>query len=538
MKTIKSILVAAILISVSAVSMSAQEAAQSAQKHEFQVAKGDSVMIKRETEKYLTGQKPSRWVYDDIFIVGQLGTKRFPDGVMLMPILSWVAESDLKNVNGKAQESKEEAAAALAAEKEAEEQAAAEQKAAEQAAKQEAKQQAAEQKAAEEQAKQDSEAAAEQAEQAEQASVAAAAAVEQAKQDSAAAVEQAKQDSVAAVEQAKQDSVAAVEQAKQDSVAAVEQAKQDSIAAVQQQQENELLTEQTKGDSIHSKQNFKHGYDRFTIGARGGASALLHKVDQGNWLCGGDGILDLQYAHYWAKDGRPVDLGLIIGVGIGYSQSGMKSAVNTDTTLVDPTDGMHIDYHVHADEVKESDGQLQLEIPIMFSLITQNGFFFNLGPKFMLPLYTPYKQTISDNENTQISAYFQEIGVPVTNEVITGVLAENQYTTKATDNGNQFSINIMLGAELGWEWVLKSGNSFGLGVYGNYCLYNSFKNNTANIPLIEVTPPQGDDVAIVDVHSATKTYARGLGFFDAGLKIAYHFNFPKKRHFKDDRLAK
>jgi hypothetical protein len=30
------------------------------------------------------------------------------------------------------------------------------------------------------------------------------------------------------------------------------------------------------------------------------------------------------------------------------------------------------------------------------------------------------------------------------------------------------------------------------------------------------------------VNAATKSYADKLGFFDAGLKLAYHFNFPKK----------
>lgn len=500
MKTIKLFLIAATLICATAVStLSAQQDAQPA-KHEFQVAKGDSVMIKRECQKYLTGEKPSSWVWDKVLIVRQLGTKRFPDGVLLMPILSWMCEDCIVNVNGHASESKEQAEAARAEE----EQAAAEQAAAEKAAREAAKQ-----------AQRDSIAAA-----------------EQAQQDSIAAVKQAQQDSIAAVKQARQDSIAA-EQARLDSIAA-EQAVRDSIAAVQE-------AELAKGDSIHSKQNFKHGYDRFTLGLRGGASALLHKVEQGNWTCGGDVLLDLQYAHYWTKDGRPVDLGLIVGLGLGYSQSGMKTSVNTQETVLDDSDPkfpLHIDYTVRADEVKENDGQLQMEIPIMFSLITQKGFFFNLGPKFMLPLYTPYKQTISNNENTYITAYFEEIGVPVTNEVITGVLAEDQYVTKASDNGNQFSINIMLGAELGYEWVLNSGNSFGIGVYANYGLYNSFKNNAADKPLIEVTPPEGDNVAIVDVHSATKTYATGLGYFDAGLKLAYHFNFPKKHKYIDSKLFK
>ena len=517
MKAIKSILIAAILMSVSIVSF-AQEAEQPSQTYEFQVAKGDSVMIKREVTRYLTGQRPSGWVWDRLFIVGQLGTKRHPNGVLLMPILSWVAETDLINVNGRAEEAREQARKEQAEERAAFEQAIGKSFEEKLAA------------AEAERARQDSIAAIEKARQD------SLAAIERARLDSIAAVERALMDSIAAVERALQDSLAAAERARLDSLAAAHRALLDSLAAAERARLDSMATaaalEKAKKDSTDAAKRANRGYNRVTLGLRGGASSLLHDIENGKWICGGDGLFDLQYAHYWKKENRPVDLGLIIGVGIGYSQSGMKAAVNDESTYYDdsdPTFPMNIDYTIRADEVKESDGQLQLEVPIMFSLISQKGFFFNLGPKFMLPLYTPYTQTISDNENTYISAYFREIGVPVTNEVITGVLAEDQYLTKNTDNGNQFTINVMLGAELGWEWILKSGNSFGLGVFANYGLYNSFKNNTDNIPLIEVTPPHDEEIAIVDVHSATKTYAKGLGFFDAGLKLAYHFNIPKKK---------
>ena len=119
MKSVKTILIAATLICATAVStMSAQQAAQPAA-HQFSVAKGDTVMFNRSIEQYCTGEKPSRWVYDKTFVVRQLGSKRFPDGVLLMPILSWIRESDLDVVNGRADEAKAEAAAALAAEDEA-----------------------------------------------------------------------------------------------------------------------------------------------------------------------------------------------------------------------------------------------------------------------------------------------------------------------------------------------------------------------------------------------------------------------------------
>ena len=453
MKTVKSILIAAALISASVVStLSAQQQAQPAQKHEFKVAIGDSVMIKRECQKYCTGETPSTWVWDKVHTVRQLGTKKFPDGVLLMNIYSWMCEECLIPVNGRAEEAAKQAAAEQAEEREAWEKAARENADREAAAKA-----AAEEKAAREAAEK------------------------------------------AAAEQA-------AREAEEAEKAAAEQAKQ---------------------DSIKSEQKFKHNYDRFTIGLRGGASALMHHADQGNWTCGGDVVLDLQYAHYWAKDGRPVDLGLIVGLGIGYQQSGLRK----DSDLTAFTKGT-VDYTVFAKDVKETDHQLQLEVPLMFSLIHQNGLFFNVGPKFMIPVYTPYKQTVN-TDDTHISAYFQETGVTVVDKEVTGVYTGQQPEAK---NGIQFNINVMLTAEIGYEWVLKSGNSLGLGAYANYSVYNTFKNTPNAEGLFDLTAPTDTDKAHLDVLSATHAYADKLGYFDAGIKVAYHFNFPKKMKYKASKL--
>ena len=453
MKTVKSILIAAALISASVVStLSAQQQAQPAQKHEFKVAIGDSVMIKRECQKYCTGETPSTWVWDKVHTVRQLGTKKFPDGVLLMNIYSWMCEECLIPVNGHAEESAKQAAAEQAEEREAWEKAAREKADREAAAKA-----AAEEKAAREAAEK------------------------------------------AAAEQA-------AREAEEAEKAAAEQAKQ---------------------DSIKSEQKFKHNYDRFTIGLRGGASALMHHADQGNWTCGGDVVLDLQYAHYWAKDGRPVDLGLIVGLGIGYQQSGLRK----DSDLTAFTKGT-VDYTVFAKDVKETDHQLQLEVPLMFSLMHENGLFFNVGPKFMIPVYTPYKQTVN-TDDTHISAYFQETGVTVVDKEVTGVYTGQQPEAK---NGIQFNINVMLTAEIGYEWVLKSGNSLGLGAYANYSVYNTFKNTPNAEGLFDLTAPTDTDKAHLDVLSATHAYADKLGYFDAGIKVAYHFNFPKKMKYKASKL--
>ena len=461
MKTIKSILVVATLICATAVStMSAQQAEP--KQHTWKVAVGDSVMIKPECQQYLTGEKPSTWVYDKVHTVRQLGTKRFPEGVLLMNIYSWICEECLVPVHPREAQPEQPA---------------------------------------------------------EETSV-----VEQKPVEETPVVEQKPAEETPVVEQKPAEETPVVEQKPAEETPTVEPKPAEEEIADQ----SAVSGETAKGDSIKSKQKFGGKYDRFTIGLRGGASSLMHHADKGNWTCGGDVVLDLQYAHYWTKDGRPVDLGLIVGLGIGYMQSGLK--VGNDSTFFTKSG---VDYTVLASNIKETDHQLQLEVPLMFSLISEKGVFFNIGPKFMIPVYSPYKQTVDQN-NTHITAYFPNEGITVTDETVTGKYTGQQPTTK---NGIQFNVNVMLTAEIGYEWVLKSGNSFGLGAYANYSVFNTFKNTTSTEGLFDLTAPTETSAAILDVQSATKTYADKLGYFDAGLKLAYHFNFPKKRQNKDSQLS-
>jgi hypothetical protein len=466
MKTIKSILIAATLICATAVS--AQEA--QAPKHEFKVAIGDSVMIKRECQKYCTGETPSVWVWDKVHTVRQLGTKRFPDGVLLMNIYSWMCEDCLIPVNGNAADAADKASKEQADAKKAYEQA-----------------------------------------------------VKEGKDPHAAAAEAAK-----AAEEAKPAEPAApAEEAKPaEEAAPAEEAKPaEPIAA------EEVIHEAAKGDSIHSEQHFKHNYDRFTIGVRGGASSLLHHTQKDfsltngpQWTCGFDAVLDLQYAHYWAKDGRPVDLGLIVGLGLGYAQSALKTS---QWDYLPNYKASNLDYLILANNIRENDRQLQLEVPIMFSLIHDCGVFFNFGPKFMIPVYTMFDQKLKQAD-VNVFAYDPALGVTFDNNVVTGKYDESLNPTG--DNGMQFKFNIMLTAEIGYEWTLKSGNSLGLGAYADYSVFNSYKNAaTSGQSLIDlVTAPSASGVAQLGVLSATKTYADKIGFFDVGIKLAYHFNFPKK----------
>ena len=410
---------------------------------------GDTIKIQKGAQTYLTGERPSSWVYGREFTIQQVGTRRFPDGLLLKGIYSWIAPKDVELTG--------------AVERPVEEEPAQEQGAT----------------VAEQQTGTD--------------------------------------DANNEVEEANQSNANAT-----DTIASEATDVAPAEPAVVKKEENPNLYVMDQKPAEHS---LLYPFHRFSIGVRGGVASLMQKSDvMGNWRAGFDALLDLQYAYYFgAPQGKKVNMGIMTGVSLGWAQSGLKSAIDTAYTV--STDNGDIDYTISAEQAEENNGQLQLEIPLMFTLVTEKGLFFNVGPRFIIPAYAHYNQKLTD---PSINAYFREEGVSVSNEVITGRLQDNQLNTKGKWNASK--VNITLSAELGYEWLLSSGNSVGLGVYANYAVWSHYKNGAQSDlkSLISVAPPSTTAPADVDVFSASDTYLKGLGYFDCGLKVSYNFNFFKK----------
>jgi hypothetical protein len=188
----------------------------------------------------------------------------------------------------------------------------------------------------------------------------------------------------------------------------------------------------------------------------------------------------------------------------------------------------NVDYHITIDKVTEKTHQVQLEVPVMFSLVTPNQFFFNVGPKLILPVYTNYNQKL---DNPMIRAYLPELnGNPIINEVVTGKVPEARldYSDKLVDNPCKL-ISLALGVELGYSFKLKkggayTGNTLDLGIYADYSVYNVYRNSDHSGKIISLTPPTHDAPAEVKVQTITNAFADKLGFMDAGLKITYNFD--------------
>ena len=254
--------------------------------------------------------------------------------------------------------------------------------------------------------------------------------------------------------------------------------------------------------------------DRFSIGVRGGVAEILHGSEGMKDALGWDVLLDLQYAHYWKKNNQP-SFGILLGASVGYLRGGLTGSI--DTSFVANTDDGIIDYHVSASKVKENQDQLMVEVPIMFSMVTDKGFFLNAGPRISFPVWTTSKVVLTD---PSIDALFRTEGVHVPNELITGKVSPEQNPFKGT--WKQPILNVLVGAELGYEFKFKNGNSLGLGLYGNYGVYSLYEHSASATSVIDIVPPSSTSTATVSIVSPSDVYTSKMGMFDVGLKLTFH----------------
>ena len=471
-------------VALIAIGVSAEEPTTSAKLSDFSV--GDTIVIKRDHRRYLTGELMSTWVYNVEHTIQQVGGKRWPNGILIRGIYSWVGPDDILNKSTHPQLAEEN---------------------------QEAKRED-EKKVAEETpivVVEETPAAQEEVTPAPVVVV----------EETPAAQEEVTPAPVVVVEEtpAVQEEVTPAVQEEVAPVVAEETTKEKKqLGPAKESLGVEAVTEETENHPEIIPQ-----CDRFTIGVRAGLASLMHDAGKmGKWHAGFDALLDLQYAHYWKKDAWRTQYGILVGLSAGYSRSHIESAIK-DQFSERTADGQ-IDYTIQADKVKEYDGQIQLEVPVMFSMIHDCGLFFNFGPRFTVPVYAHYDQKISSPD---IIAHFPEEDVTVYNAKITGQVTDDQAKSKGKWSASK--INIMLGAELGYEVRFPSQNSLGIGVYANYSVYTLYTNNTDKASLVTINElPAANKPAVVNVLSATDTYNQKLGYFDVGLKLAYHFNRIRK----------
>lgn len=282
-----------------------------------------------------------------------------------------------------------------------------------------------------------------------------------------------------------------------------------------EQSTNEIV----KKDSISDAEK---PFNRLSLGLRGGVASYMPSAENLAWNIGYQGVFDVQFAHYFKrKNEHKPYCGILVGVSAGYASSSVSGIVNDAYSTTD-AENSPIDYTITVADATYTMSEVQLQVPVMFSL-QYKGLYFNVGPRFVVPVYTMGHQMLND---AHITANYSSYGVTLTDAVITGKLADEQLDAPTAWDSPKIQINASL--EIGYEFALKNGDAFGLGLYADYGVYNTYKANQSAQSMINISQIGADvqnPAPKVDVLPLLASYSTNLGNFDAGIKLVYHFNF-------------
>lgn len=259
----------------------------------------------------------------------------------------------------------------------------------------------------------------------------------------------------------------------------------------------------------------------FSIGVRGGGQTWLTTAVPGangeiKPGMGGTGILDLRYSFYGCFTDR-IGMGFTVGGGIGYGSSGLKGTMTDRFTNTDYL-GNQIDYTTSASFVQQEQwakGEVSLMLAFCFGPVIVN-----IGPRLMMPFAVKSSLTLDD---AVIDAYYPRYNVHIVNEQITGVLA-TPYTQATTANLPQY--NILMGAEVGYEWYFTYSSCLGIQLFADVAVWNSSATNPLSLnPLIQVHPitDAENPVPAVTVNSPEPLVA-SRRHLDFGVRLYYAFS--------------
>ena len=251
------------------------------------------------------------------------------------------------------------------------------------------------------------------------------------------------------------------------------------------------------------------------VGVSGGSGLNLTPADcvmKSN--VGGGGALAFDYTFYKSLD--KVDLGLRTGLDLGYMYLPYHAEFEQHYSNVDYLNNQ-IDYTTSG-LLDITQNQLYASVPVMFALRT-HGFVCNIGVRLQMPFYQTGKQQLSE---PLIQAYYPKYDVTVTNELITGIVTDEQLSMPLASS--PVFLECYASAEIGYEHRLNAKGAIGCAAYVHAGVWNALPKATDK-PVIQVAPIMDSEtpvptVTVNDAYTSLLTSYTPLQF---GLKLYYAF---------------
>lgn len=271
------------------------------------------------------------------------------------------------------------------------------------------------------------------------------------------------------------------------------------------------------GRTMAQELSYMSQYDRIAVGARVGAASHMQATPL---PMGVEAMLDVQYAHYWRHDGWNLQLGLVVGLSAGYSDSRYGRSIHESASYSLTENGLTfpIDYTVDA-SLRERNQQAQLELPVLFSMVMQCGWFLNVGPRLQLPLAGRYSQSVSDDVVT--ARYSRWSYQPIVNSATTGCFSDAERHSEGKWQTAKF--NLLVGAETGYEYMFRDKNRIVIGAYGQVGVLPMTCSVDADSRLVQIVPPSPEQPAAVSTLGLSNTYSERVNYFSVGVRVAYSF---------------
>lgn len=252
------------------------------------------------------------------------------------------------------------------------------------------------------------------------------------------------------------------------------------------------------------------------VGVSGGSGLNLTPTD-----CvmkskfGASGALAFDYTFYKSFD--KVDLGLRTGLDLGYMYLPYHAEFEQHYSNVDYLNNQ-IDYTTSG-LLDITQNQLYASVPVMFALRT-HGFVCNIGVRLQMPFYQTGKQQLS---NPLVQAYYPKYDVTVTNELITGIVTDEQLSMPLASS--PVFLECYASAEIGYEHRLNAKGAIGCAAYVHAGVWNALPKATDK-PVIQVAPitDKVKPVPAVTVNDAYTSLLTSYTPLQFGLKLYYAFS--------------
>ena len=257
-----------------------------------------------------------------------------------------------------------------------------------------------------------------------------------------------------------------------------------------------------------------------SFGARGGLDFQMPKSEySAKAKLGFTGNFDIGYTYYW-NTRNSGDWGIHTGASFGYAQNRTLLEFTQQYTNYD-----YLDIEMLYTTSGALDAELQrmyLEVPLM-AAFRYNGFVMQLGMKAQCAVWSRAQQTLS---SPVIDAYYVPFSVHVTNELITGLVANEDLQKTYSDIAPR--MNILVGGRIGYESKVGYTGLLGIMAYVDYNVWNtsSFKTDQALISVAPITDPV-NPVPAVTVNSAFTSLISRINPLQVGITLYYGLSFEK-----------